>query len=182
MPSTTSPLDSPSRAFRSMALGFLEASSLTPNSCLPMSLPPTRVILSAAAKVNFTALTSSAGATLPSATISTASQLPFSFCQSLAVSPPWTAPNPMSRATDTQNARGNLMIQPPLMTSSIPMVGFICASELAANDRVQQRGLLQIPQTSERRDAGPVCCNGWFGGDPTAHQGRFHSLTLPSRS
>jgi hypothetical protein len=31
------------------------------------------------------------------------------------------------------------------------------------NDRVQQRGRLQRLQTAESRNAGPVCCNGWFG-------------------
>jgi hypothetical protein len=31
------------------------------------------------------------------------------------------------------------------------------------NDPVQQRGRLQWLQTLGNRNAGPVCCNGWFG-------------------
>src|SRR5262249_54101182 len=31
------------------------------------------------------------------------------------------------------------------------------------NDRVQQRGRLQRARASESLNAGPVCCNGWFG-------------------
>ena len=30
-------------------------------------------------------------------------------------------------------------------------------------DQVQQRGRLERLHTSERRNAGPVCCNFWFG-------------------
>jgi hypothetical protein len=32
-----------------------------------------------------------------------------------------------------------------------------------SNDPVQQRGRLQWLQTLGNRNAGPVCCNGWFG-------------------
>jgi hypothetical protein len=35
---------------------------------------------------------------------------------------------------------------------------------LADNDQVQQPGRLRRHQAPERRDAGPVCCNRWFGG------------------
>jgi hypothetical protein len=32
-----------------------------------------------------------------------------------------------------------------------------------ANEEVQQRGRQKRLQTLESRQAGPVCCNGWFG-------------------
>jgi hypothetical protein len=31
------------------------------------------------------------------------------------------------------------------------------------NDKVQQRGRRQRLHASKSRNAGPVCCNGWFG-------------------
>jgi hypothetical protein len=33
------------------------------------------------------------------------------------------------------------------------------------NDQVQQRGRQERIHTSKSRNAGPVCCNGWFGPD-----------------
>jgi hypothetical protein len=38
------------------------------------------------------------------------------------------------------------------------------------NAKVQQRGRLQRLHGSESRNAGPVCCNGWFGGGSTSTQ------------
>jgi RNA polymerase sigma factor (sigma-70 family) len=39
-----------------------------------------------------------------------------------------------------------------------------------ANDAVQQRGRLERLHTSEHRDAGPVCCNGWLAGPAALSQ------------
>src|SRR5207249_3373479 len=44
---------------------------------------------------------------------------------------------------------------------------------LTANDQVQQRGRLGRLGAPESRDAGPVCCNGWFG---------LETLNVPIRS
>src|SRR5262245_56961855 len=45
-----------------------------------------------------------------------------------------------------------------------------CACDVAVpNGEVQQRGRLQRLHTSESRQAGPVCCNGWFGAARLSH-------------
>jgi len=42
------------------------------------------------------------------------------------------------------------------------------STSVRPNDEVQQRGRLERLHTSESRNAGPVCCNGWLAGHPRA--------------
>src|SRR5689334_9883772 len=52
----------------------------------------------------------------------------------------------------------------PMNTSSFAGSTFTVPSTSLPNDAVQRRGQLQPLHAVERRDAGPVCCDGGFGG------------------
>ena len=66
------------------------------------------------------------------------------------------------------DARPGRILQAALQVMSLRGEHYSNSSDIVSHpdDKVQQRGRLQIEHPTKRSEAGPVCCNDWFASLP----------------